>query len=496
MTGTFDDTNRQVIPRCLNYATACSLGLLRIIRKQEQSGKSEVQSSHASLEWQNNPNLAAAVDLVGEALILKDFSSDEAMKAAHYILSEAPASSLLIIELANHFLEQPSSDKITISPTMQIEAVSERIARLKKSVRWHPMNPIAWSDMSLEYATLGQIEKARLAMEVALNLGRGNRFILRSAARCFVHVGEPDRAVKILNRSGLCPSDPWIASAEIAIADSAGLTSKCLSKAKHMVQDDNLTRFSRSELTVGLGTMEMKHGSTRRAKTLMRQSILDPTENALAQAGWMATQLRTDIANIVELGAKVPASYEAQARHYYYSRKFADSLKALEMWSRFQPLSSSPTILSSFIASVCLNDDAEALRILNNCIPAQQNDPLLINNRAFSLARSGDIPAAVQALSKINFRVLTDRQKSVLTATQGLISFRMNNVEEGREYYSSAVREFERINDPHSAAIAAYFWAVEEKRIGSPHAASQAKDAKRRINRFNVFELEHLIKSL
>jgi len=44
--------------------------------------------------------------------------------------------------------------------------------------------------------------------------------------------------------------------------------------------------------------------------------------------------------------------------------------------------------------------------------------------------------------------------------------------------------------------MAAYFWAVEEKRIGSPHAASRIKDAKRRINRFGMFELENLAERL
>ena len=496
MSGTFDDTNRQAIPRCLDYSTACALGLLRIIKKQEQAQEKEVLSSRTRQEWQNSPSLATAVDLVAEALIVKKFESDEAIKAAQHILREAPASSRLIRDLANHFLEKPSSGKIELSSETQIDFRRERIASLKKSVRLYSVNPLAWSDMALSYATLGQAEKARLAMEVALSLGKNNRLILRSAARCFMHMEEPDRAVSILNRSGLCPYDPWIASAEIAISESTGLRSKCVSKAKHLIQDDNLTHFSRSELVVGIGTMELKNGAARRAKTLLRQGIHDPTENALAQAEWMAIQLGTDIGNIAQLGDKVPASYEAQARYFYFNKQFADSLKASEMWSRYQPLSSRPIILSSFLAAVCLNDDAEALRILNSSTPAQRNDPLVINNYAFSLARSGEITAAVQALSKVNFHDLSYHQKLVFSATQGLISFRTGDVERGRELYSTVVQGFGQIGDHRHATIAAYFWAVEEKRAGSPHAKSRIKDAKNRINSSNVFELEELSKRL
>lgn len=496
MSGIFDDTNRQAIPRCLDYSTACSLGLLRIIKKQEQAQETEVLSSRTRQEWQNSPSLATAVDLVAEALIVKKFESGEAIKAAHYILREAPVSSRLIRELANHFLEQPSLGKIEISPITQIHFGREYVAPLRKSVRTHPINPIAWSDLALSYATLGQVEKARLAMEVALSLGRSNRFILRSAARCFMHMGEPDRAVTILNRSGLCPFDPWIVSAEIAISESVGLKSKSIRNAKSLIKDDNLSHFSRSELAVGMGTMEMKNGSASRAKMLMRQALRDPTENALAQVEWMATRLRTDMTDFAQLRDKVPASYEAQARYLYYNKQFAESLKVSELWGRYQSLSSLPIIFYSYVASVCLDDHAESIRIIESAMPANRNDPLITNNYACSLARCGEVAAAEQALRKVNLSVLSDRLKLTFCATQGLILFRTGDVEKGRKLYYMAVRGFEQINELRSAAIATYFWAIEEKRIGSPQATSLVKDAKSRVERFNVFELDELAKKL
>ncbi|GAH08805.1 unnamed protein product, partial [marine sediment metagenome] len=260
----------------------------------------------------DNPSIATAVEFVAEALIVKDFESSEAIEAAKYIISKAPSSSLLIRQLAHHFLEQPSSSINKLKLVMEEKNSGESIASLKKSVRLHPLNPLAWSDMALLYATLGQFDKARLTMKIALSLGKNNRFILRSAARCFMHMDEPDRAVKVLHRSGLCESDPWIASAEISISESASLKSKYISKAKGLVQDENFTYYSRSELIAGLGTIEIKNGSVRRGKKLIRKALYDPTENALAQGEWIAKQLQTEIADMTQLEAKVPASFEAQ----------------------------------------------------------------------------------------------------------------------------------------------------------------------------------------
>lgn len=492
----YDDTNRQVVPRCVTYATACSLGLLRVNRKQEQVDKTEVTDSDARKEWIENPRIAAAVDLVGEALILKDFQSNDAIKAAKYILSKAPLSSLLIRQLANHFLEAPASVWMEANQVREADADREDIARLKKSVRNYPENPLAWSDLSLSYATLGQTEKSKMAMRVATNLARNNRFILRSASRCFMHLGEPDRAVAILNKSGLCALDPWIASAEIAISEGAGLKSKCIGKARHLIDNNNLTPFSRSELALSIGTIEMKSGSVRRAKKNIRQALIDPTENALAQTEWAASTFKVDFNDLIRLRNTVPASYEATAVHSFYGKEFAESLKASEKWGRFQSLSSRPVILSTFLSSCMLNDDLGAINIYNNSLPAQRASPLAINNYAFALARIGRTDDARKALNTALRYEPSREEKLVITATFGLIRFREGYVEEGRKFYTDAGRGFELIKDFRSAAIATYYWAVEEKGINSQNAESKIKEAKREIERHNVFEFIDLAKKL
>lgn len=498
MSAAYDDRKRQAIPRCLSYETACLLGLLRVNRRQEEVHRNEVKDSDASRQWIENPRTSTAVDLVGEALILKDFESSEAIKAAKYILRKGSSSSSLIRQLANHFLgkiETPLS--ILREPKEIPDRDSQRveIARLKRSVRNYPVNPIAWSDLSLSYATIGQADKAKMAMNIAMSLAKGNRFVLRSASRCFLHFEEPDRAVDILNKSGLCAIDPWIASAEIAIAESKGLKSKCISRAKDLIEDDNLTPFSRGELAASLGTIEIKSGSIRRAKKIMSKAIRDPTENALAQVEWASSIHDIDFNDMIELRRIVPASYEATAVHAYYSKEFAESLKASEKWGRFQFLSSRPIIHSTFIASSMLNDDLATIDIFDNALPVQQNSALAVNNYAFSLARVGRTEEAANKLNQwIN--KASSEEKLVFTATMGLICFREGDVEGGRRLYNIAVNGFELLKDYRSASIAKYYWAVEEKRIMSENAESRIREAKRAIEQHNVFGFEDLAKKL
>ncbi|HUV57144.1 MAG TPA: hypothetical protein VMV84_07935 [Dehalococcoidales bacterium] len=496
MSVTYDDKNRQAIPRCLEYSMACSLGLLRVIRKQEQIQKTGLQDSNARQEWLDRPSIATAVDFVAEALIIKDFESDEAIKAANYILNNTKPSHFLIRQLVGHFLEKPSLGWIEPSHMQNVNESREDIARLKKSVRMYSVNPIAWSDSSLHYATLGQVDKAKTAMKVALYLGNNNRFILRSASRCFMHLGEPDRAIAILNRSGRCAIDPWIASAEIAIAERTGLKSRSISKARDLIKNENLTPLSKSELAISLGTLEMKGGSVKHAKKFMKQALINPTENALAQAEWMVNQLKIDVDAMVQLRSIVPASYEATAVYEYYRKEFAESLEASKKWGRFQFLSSRPIILSMFLSSCVFNDDLGAINIFKNAFPAQSKDALAINNYVFALARSGHIVEAEKELEKADLEEASREDRLAISATKGLICFRKGYIEEGRKLYNDVIMGFERLRNFRSAVRATYFWAIEEKRIKSQNVEAKIREAKSGIERYNVFELEDLAKKL
>lgn len=489
----FNDTKREVVPRWLDYQTACSLSLLKSNREQRPGSILEEQHSRVLHEWVDNPNTATAVELIAEAIIIKDFTSVDAINAANYILRNASSSYPLHRELATYFLNQSATN--LSRPSLEFKDIdrSKCIANLRQNTREYSYNALAWSDLSLYYAGSGHSEKARRAAAVALGLGKSNRFILRNVSHCFMYLGEPDRAVYILRHSELGNIDPWITSAEIAISESAGLKSKLIDYARDLTANDNLTYFARSELAAELGTIEYKNASTKKAKKLMKLALQDPSENALAQVEWFGRHSHSGI-HISNIDVEAP--YEAETWHYYFDKKFKDSLKASKLWACFQPLSSLPVIQSSFLAITCLNDNKEAISIIENSLPVIRQNPTLINNYAVALAKLNKIEQAEQKLRCIDIDELSLHENLVLTATWGMISYKKSDPKYGEILYKQAIEGFERNEEPTSAAIAAYFWALEEKRIGSPNAEVRIKDAQKRIKRFGVFTLEDLVNQL
>ena len=53
-------------------------------------------------------------------------------------------------------------------------------------------------------------------------------------------------------------------------------------------------------------------------------------------------------------------------RNFLLKKQYKDSLQSAINWSKYQPLSSNPVIMASYISSVCLDDQLEAIRILKN----------------------------------------------------------------------------------------------------------------------------------
>jgi tetratricopeptide (TPR) repeat protein len=492
MSVTFDDSFRQVVPRWLDYASSCSLGLLRIVNKKMNDEFEIFPNPRIEFDWENDPNLFSAIELVAEAVILKTFESLKAKEAARFILKNASNSSLLVLELARHFLEETNNKNDFVSPGRGEWEDRSLIKSLKKTIRTHLNNPIAWSDMALLYAVLGQGKKCRRAMQFAIALGKQNRFVLRSASRCFLHIEEPEYAIKILRDSEMCGIDPWVTSAEIALSEWMNISSSFVKVGQQLVKNSNLSPFSLSELLACLSTLEIKNGALKKGKALLRDVLIDPSENALAQVEWITKLIHTEI----QTDIPIPASYEAQARHHLRKKEFLESLNATKKWAKFQPFSSRPLISASFIASACLNDDAQAISIIESSANTHRKNSMLINNLAFCYARQNNIEQATEALSNLCFANLNDCEKFTIEATRGLIYFRSGEIEKGRELYRNSINSFEKIKEINSAAIGTYFWALEEKRLGSKEATERIIDAKKKIKKSSIFELFDLVDAL
>ena len=99
-----------------------------------------------------------------------------------------------------------------------------------------------------------------------------NRFILRSSARFFAHLGDIEFAHKIIQKSELTKHDPWLMATEIALATLREKNSKFAKLGAQIVRSDNFHPFNLTELAGSLATLEMKNASFQKSKKLFTKN--------------------------------------------------------------------------------------------------------------------------------------------------------------------------------------------------------------------------------
>jgi len=494
MSTTYNDSNRQVVPRWYTLRIACLMGDLT---PAGVTGMPKFQSPERYQkkiqDWRNKQTLPHAVDLVGTALITGDFDNKYVKKAASFIATSGEDTGFGR-EIAELYLGgNQLNSKSSIQQDSDILHHRVEIARLKNMTRKYPRNAIGWADLAFHYTLLGQLEKAQYCINLAVSMGGDNRFILRAATRCFLHLGNPEQSLFYLRRSGLSKVDPWIASAEIAVSEALEIKPHLLKPARSMMKDGNLSPWSLNELSATLSTLEARDGSVRKSRKLLAKALREPNENTIAQAEWLAPSLKQ---KIVRPKKAIRAPFEADARLAFRDGDYNKALNSAKEWFRFQPFTSRPAILASYIASVCLEDYQAAIDITEEALLSSPDSFLLHNNQAFALASLNKTAEAEQRLSTLRQANIPDDEHNTLLATRGLIEFRKGNIVEGRSLYETAISALKNRKEFRSAALATFFWAREEAIVHSQFEAKAMREAKDLAEQHDVKELLTQAKSL
>lgn len=408
--------------------------------------------AHRQLEWQQAPGSATAGDLLSVAAVLG--SNRVVREAADAILAdpEAPRSAR---ELAIRLLgrEQTNEDESVLPGS----ALWPRIRGAKDLLDLDPRNALRWAELARFYASLNQREHAERAMTTALALAPDSRFLLRAAARLNLHLGDPEKSHRLLERAGALRADPWLAAAEIAIAPLANKSSRLLKHGSRMLESGRFSPLSLSELASALGTEALESGKSKQARNLFRASMVEPTENAVAQTEW-ASRNGASVEFDPTVLETIPDSHEASA---WFSAETGETEAALEnawAWMREQPFASAPPIFGSHAAAVAKRYD-EAIKFGKAGLVANPTEFLLRNNLAFAHASKGETEEAERVLDELRSERLDRDENIVLLATRGLIEFRKGNASAGRALYQ---RSLDEATDPSVRAVAALILAREE----------------------------------
>jgi hypothetical protein len=329
----FEDKNRQVIPRWRRFAQAVALGETRgaDARRRElplNRGWADLLVEKRAA-WDRARDFSHAADLLATAVVSGELGPAE--DVIDFILKEgsrAPGGLLDVAQRIRAVAGAPTPE--ARDAPADAGARGGAVRMLRRALDGYPRNTVLWVDLARAYILCGSERSARRAISVALDLGPANRFVVRSAARMFVHLGEPDRAHDLLRRCARTSHDPWLLSAEIAVAATANLRSHLIRRGRSELDGGGFPPFATSELAGAIGTVEALAGNRRQARRYFRAAMVEPTENVVAQALWVSRA--TQLIAVDEAALTTPRSFEANAWKAFYDRKWEDALRGARCW--------------------------------------------------------------------------------------------------------------------------------------------------------------------
>lgn len=463
------------------------MGELRALTERELAPRPDFPVARIA-DWHSAPTIWHATDLLSAAIVSS--RPEVAFDAARFLLDTRRGVSPAALDLAHRVLDPsitPLQDELEGDWTATVRAV-------RSLVRRDPRSALQWTDLGLAHTVLGNRKGALRSITVALSLAPENRFVLRSAVRCFLHWGELDRAHSILRASDAVLTDPWLLSAEIAISSARQRRSLLFTEARRMLRSGSFSSHDTSELACGLGSAEFEAGSRRHAFLLLARAMTHPTENAVAQAQWIFRKEHKALPAFESI--RVPRLYEASAQESYVKGDWSDALRYARQWLADQPFSSRPADLASY-ASALLGQYAEAVNLLRSARVSNSNDQMILNNLAYFSVLAGDMAGGQRWMRMVDWSDLNENERPVVAATAGLFKFRSGDIEGGRVAYEQSIRDGLRLRDARLEAVALMNLSREERLAGNPvRAQERLREARSAARRTQAEDVKTLLARL
>lgn len=468
-----EEKRRNVIPRWRDFSETLELKELgsSLVQPSEIISASTVRQdlSEQFVSWSANRSISYAGDLLSAALVCQQ--PEAALDAAEYVLSLGLDESRSITKLARKVLDRPHElSTLEFKLTDDQSAKDHRwrqVSKLRKSLRTNQRDAISWIDLARLYTILGSTSKAERAIRVACNLAPTNRFVVRSAARFYAHIGDLDFGHKIILNSERFLHDPWLASAEIALSTLAKKWSRATNEGLKMVSNENFSALDLTELATAIATLDFANGNARKARKLIKRALVHPNDNSLAQAKWISRSMSGLSIDVPVAHFAIPRPFEAAAYEAFTSARWNESLGSALQWFRDEPFASRPAYLAGYIAGAILDDHELAIKIADAGLVSNPDDVALINNRVFNFASLNRLQEARKEILRLKVSQLDSTQQVVYFANQGLIAFRESKLEEGRAWYTKATNLAAVIGNKRYHVSALIHWAKEEALHGT-----------------------------
>lgn len=426
--------------------------------------------------WQKNKSIPFAGDLISAAALNGQTNNKDAIEAAHFILTHKDEASSSVIRSAEEFVSSPYAlkTKRVLSLTEKLSYISSQeetsrkaIRILKKNRDFFCYNPIAYCEMARHYVNLGQLEKAKNMMDIAVHLAPQHRFICRSAARFYLHYGDKERARDVIAHNPWVTKDPWLMASEIAINTLMERSSRLIKKGYDLIKSNNLSPFCISELSSAIGSLEMINDRKKNCRELFKIALIRPNDNSLAQAKWLMTEFK-DLAFVFSDYPYLSNTYEADAMSSYMVDDYDKALGTAVDWIEDMPFTRRPVQFAADMAYTYVKDYPTAIAVLKHGLIANPADAALLNNLAYAYALNGQTDEASKKLEDANQLPPSLRPANIqvcLKATAGLVEYRKKNPEEGKRLYTEAMQQaFDELVDQELGRKAVLNYVREEIR--------------------------------
>lgn len=435
------DENRQVIPRWHLSIHASSRSESKPhIEPSKSLGDMGTSNGHLKRELSETTSSFTVADILDVAISTQDheLASFAVAKLKKHDLAVGRA---LAKHVENFDLDRRTTDflELEVQPKLHlgdIRPYQAEIHRTKSMLALNPRDPLTWMDLSWLYATSGHSENAIRAGTIAKELSPANRLISRSFARMCLHYDDGDRGYRHLVSTGGIGNDPWITAAAVAVGDHLGITAIPAKRIRRLINSSRYSPRSVSELAAGFSKLEFDNGSARNGKKLLKTSLLDPTENAIAQAAWSKRNGMHELPEADELSTK---SAEATAWSLFENKQLSSAFDSAVHWMNQQPFSSNPKALALQVAFFEPSVHKRAIEIAETASRAQSKDAMASNSAACLFAFLGEPEQAARHLANAQRHATKTWQKATVTATEGLVSLMKKDLVNGDASYLKSV---------------------------------------------------------
>lgn len=450
--------------------------------------KHQFELDDSLARWKSEKTLGAALDLLNSASYLQGRSEVE--EASRIVLLNQDASRIA------HAIAgaQPADEHLLCSthPRSISEIVLAR-ARLRRD----PRNAFAALNLAHAYCGVGLLDKADRLILHALAAAGTNRTVLRGAARYYLHVGEKERAHRLLANASALLHDPWLLSGELALAEVLGRTSVNVKVARALAESDSIQAVHRSELNAAIGDLQMQRGDHKRARKSYLVALGSPTENVVAQAQFLESRGEFTSLPVEKAMTRLTEAPEARAMAALMNSDWIGAQEQARKWLTYEPFSTRPVNLG-FTAATFGNQDMEtATFFAGHGVRSNPGNSMQHNNYAFALAQMGRVKDAEEAFATCAMAITKTAGDAsdlhVFKATAGLIAWRKHDQDAGRRGYHEAANYFETNNYKQRLAVCLARWAGEEIRAGNKAEAPKLLAKARAVTSSKSSKLIHVL---